>query len=88
MADQIITITIPSEKVAIALQGFLKIYPNTETIWVDPEDGSVAPQVAKYTTSQWVKEMVRRILVRDVYRGLAMLKAETDVIIKDDTVAQ
>ena len=31
MADQIITITIPDEKTAKALEGFLKIYPNTET---------------------------------------------------------
>ena len=32
MADQIISLTIPDAKVQIALQGFLKIYPNVETI--------------------------------------------------------
>ena len=76
MADQTITLTIPEAKVAIALQGFLKIYPNKETIpdpdWTDPEDGSEAPQIAKYTDKQWVREQLRRICVRDIRRGIQM----------------
>ena len=64
MANKVITITIPDAKVATALQGFLAIYPNTEK---NPDDS------LKYTNSQWVSEMMRRILVRDVRRGLQVL---------------
>ena len=89
-ADQVITITIPSEKVAIAVQGFLKIYPNNETIddpeWVDPEDGSEAPQIAKYTTAQWVREQIRRILVRDIRRGLQMQAIQDAQVALDDEI--
>ena len=90
MADQIITITIPSDKVAIAVQGFLKIYPNGETIddpeWVAPDpntDNEVAPQIAKYTTAQWIKEQVRRLVVRDIRRGLGMIRSEQIAQVED-----
>ena len=90
MADQIITITIPDAKVAVALQGFLKIYPNRETKddpeWVDPEDGSRAPQVPKYSTSQWVREQIRRIVVRDIRRGLQMQAVQDAQIPLDDEI--
>ena len=72
MPDQIITITIPSEKVATALQGFLKIYPNP----------------GGYTNAQWVKEKVRRIVVGDIRRGLQMLADENNVVAEDNTIVQ
>ena len=90
MTDQIITLTIPEAKIAIALQGFLKIYPNKETIpdpnWIDPEDGSEAPQIAKYTDKQWVREQLRRICVRDIRKGLQMAANENVKIEIDNEI--
>ena len=69
--DVVLSITIPEAKVAKALEGFLKIHPNTEL----NEDGT--PQ---YTDKQWVKEWVRRIFIRDIHRGLQMIKNESVVL--------
>ena len=80
MADVTLSYKIPEASVETAMEGFLKIYPNTETTadpeWVDPEDGSQAPQIAKYTDPQWIKEQIRRIIVRDIKRGLHMIRNE------------
>lgn len=79
MADQVINLTIPSEKVATALQGFLKIYPNVEK----NEDGS-----PKYVNDKaWVQERIRRNLVRDIRRGLQIIENENSIIPIDDTIA-
>ena len=78
-ADVVITITVPDAKVAIALEGFLGIYPNIEK----NEDGS-----AKYTDKQWVNERMRRILVRDVRRGLQIIANKAAKVEEDDTIAQ
>lgn len=91
-ADVTITLTIPSEKVETALEGWLSIYPNSETIpdpeWVDPEDGSEALQIARWTNKQWVREKIRRILVRDVRRGLTMKAQQEIQITEDNDIAQ
>ena len=91
-ADVVLTITVPSEKVEVATAGFLKIYPNNETVpdpnWVDPVDGTPPDTVAKYTTKQWVTEKVRRNLVRDIRRGLQMIALEASQVAEDDTIAQ
>ena len=90
-SDVTISIRIPEEKVATALEGFLKLYPNNETIadpeWVDPEDGSEAPQVAKYTTKGWVTEKVRRIIIRDVRRGLQSIQNQQNQVEEDNDLA-
>ena len=80
MADAIITITIPDAKVATAKTGFLKIYPNTEMT----ED---EVPVAKYTDVQWIREQVRRLIIRDVRRGLQMVANEAASVADDDTLA-
>lgn len=53
--------------------GMLAVFPNKETIpdpnWVDPGDGSSAPQIAKYTDSEWLKEVIRRWIAQQVRRG-------------------
>ena len=89
MPDVTLSFTIPEAKVAIALEGFLKIYPNNEIIpdptWIDPEDGSEAPHIPKYTNAQWVKEKIRRIIIRDIRRGLSMIRNETISQIEDTT---
>ena len=91
MADVQLLITIAEAKVAVATQGFLKIYPNRETIddpeWVDPEDGSTPDQIPKYTTKEWVEEKLRRLLVRDIRRGLQMIANEEAVVPLDDDIA-
>ena len=76
MADQVITLTIPDAKVQTALQGYLKIYPNNET--VSEEDST-----PKYTDAQWVNEKMKRLFVRDVKRGLQMIRNETVSQIED-----
>ena len=92
MPDKIINLRIPDAKVATALQGFLAIYPNNETTpdpeWVDPEDGSEAPQIAKYTNSEWVTEKVRQIVVRDIRRGLQMVANQDTQIANDNSLVE
>ncbi len=82
MADVILEITIPDAKVSTATTGFLKIYPNTDL--VDPADSESG---LKYTTKDWVEEKLRRLLVRDVRRGLQMIENEASVIAVDDGLA-
>ena len=79
MKDQTINLTIPSEKVATALEGFLTIYPNGE-VTEDDEP------VAKYTDKQWVTEQIRRIVVRDIRRGLQMKANQAAQVESDDTI--
>ena len=81
MADHIIKITVPDAKVAIALEGFLAIYPNSE-MTEDEEN-----PVAKYTHAQWVDEKMRRILIRDVRRGLQVLANREVTVAEDDDLA-
>ena len=92
MADKIITLRIPDAKVTTALQGFLAIYPNNDTIpdpeWVDPDDGSVAPEVEKYTNNQWVNEKIRSIVVRDIRRGLQKLANQAAQVANDDDLVE
>lgn len=79
-ADQTISFTIPEAKVAQAMQGYLKLYPNTE---VDP-----ITQQPKYTDAQWIKESIRRNIVNDIRRGLQVIANENAVITGDDSVVQ
>jgi len=77
--DQVITLTIPEAKVQVALEGFLKIYPNNEMT----EDET---PVAKYTNAQWVREKIRRLVVRDVRRGLQMISNENAQVVIDNEI--
>lgn len=95
MADQIISLKIPDAKVAVALAGFLKIYPNYETIldpdWVEPDpnpDNEKQPRIPVYTNAQWVTEQIRRIIIRDVRRGLQMIATEGAQVPIDDGIAE
>jgi len=92
MADQTIALKIPSEKAPIALEGYLTIYPNMETKddpdWVDPEDGSTAPQITKYSGKQWIIEKVRRLLIRDIRRGLQMKANIAARVVEDDSLVK
>jgi len=77
MADYTLTFKIPSEKVNKALEGFLKLYPNEELN---------KDKTPKYTNQQWVKEKIRRVIIRDIHRGLQMIKNEQNIIQYDDTI--
>ena len=82
-ADQVVTITIPSDKVAVAVEGFLAIYPNMEV--VDPvTEGSPL----KYTTAEWIREKTRRAFVATVNRGLQKKASEAARVASDDGVAE
>lgn len=92
--DIIITQTIPSDKVEKALKGYLGLFPNMETIddpsWEDPEDGTEAPQIAKYTDKQWVDEKQDRLLRQNIKRGLikiAMNEARKSISVDDEIVS-
>ena len=86
MADITLTLTIPEAKVETALQGFLKIYPNSETIQDPQADPEVDTPIAKYTNAQWVKEKLRRIVVRDVRRGLQMIASAEAQVAEDNDI--
>jgi hypothetical protein len=91
----IITITIPTAKVAKALKGYLKLYPNRE---MKPNPAFVSaeetPEVEEfleenlYTDKQWVNEQVKRLFVRDVHRGLNVIAKEEAVLETDNTLIE
>ena len=69
-----LTYTIPAGKLAEYVGDYIYVHKNTETIpdpaWVDPEDGSQAPQVAKYATdAAWVREHILRYIRSQIIRG-------------------
>ena len=73
MADIVISLKISSDKVQKALEGFTKIYPNDEKIL--GEDGYMT-ETPKYSNSAWVSEKIRRLIVKDIKRGLGMIRQE------------
>jgi len=79
MADVNIVLKIPSEKVTVALEGFLTIYPNNEVVSQDD-------LALKYTNKEWVLEQIRRIVIRDIRRGLEMKRQNSNVIPIDDSL--
>ena len=79
MADVIINLVVPSEKVAKALEGFLKIYPNSEMTEEETPKN-------KYTDKEWVTERIKRLVIRDVRRGLQMTANETTNIAEEEWV--
>ena len=87
-----VTYNFSPDQVDKIIEGTCYLYPNVETIddpeWVDPEDGTEAPQIPKYTAPQWTKEKYRRIIIRDTRRGLTKKRNETqvDVDLPDDAV--
>lgn len=72
-----IVLTIPEASITKARTGYFKLYPNIEK----DEEG-----VALYTDLGWFKEKLRRIIIRDIHRGLQMIQNESAVVEKDDTI--
>lgn len=77
MANLTIELVIPEAKIQTAKTGYFKLYPNVEK----NEDGS-----AKYSDLDWFKERLRRMIVRDINRGLNMIATQAAVVEKDDTI--
>ena len=79
MPDLVITVTIPSAKVAAYRTKFLKAQPIPlvpDPEWVDPEDGSEAPMIAEFTAAQWFKEFLRRQVAKQLRRGEAAINRD------------
>ena len=69
-----LTYTIPDEKLADYVEAYTYVHKNNETQddpeWVDPEDGTTAPQVPKYATdAAWVREHILRSIKGQIVRG-------------------
>ena len=88
MPDINLNVKIVDAKVAKLSEGFLKLYPNAETIpdpeWVAPDpnpDNEVAPQIPKYaTTKAFVEAWISDKLINEASRGLNVLKREAQQI--------
>ena len=77
-ADIVLRVTVkdsPTQTEDIA--GFLYVVPNDRTIpdpeWVDPEDGSEAPRIAKYTNKQWAEAYLAEKLEKLMSRGRTLM---------------
>ena len=73
MADITLSYTIPDGKKADYIADYIYIHKNDETKddpeWVDPEDGSVAPQVPAFSDGAWVREHILRGIRKQIIRG-------------------
>ena len=63
--SKIFTDTVPTDMEAKVKEAYLAIWPNTNMIadpdWVDPEDGSQAPQIPEYPNDWvWIQYKIRR----------------------------
>jgi hypothetical protein len=60
-------------------------FPNTETIddpdWVDPEDGTEAPQIQKYTDDEWLDIKTWKILASCSRKGQIMIDASDNMVV-------
>lgn len=91
-ADQALNYNIPNAKAAWVVEGYTYMYPNSETIddpaWVDPLDGSTPDQIPKYTDKQWVKEKIRRNILKIIRRGHQIKAKDAIEISADDTALE
>jgi len=73
VANVVLSYTIPQAKAVEYISDYVYVHKNTETIddpeWVDPDDGSKAPQIPKYTDAQWVREHILRSVKAQIVRG-------------------
>ena len=58
-------------------------FPNTETVdkpgWVDPEDGTEAPQVLKYTDAEWLDKCTAMYFNRCSAKGQIIIDKKNNV---------
>lgn len=69
-ADINLCITIPDAKVQRAKTGFFEVRPIPQIPdpdWIDPKDGSIAPEIDQYTPKTWI-----RICICDFIKGTVL----------------
>ena len=84
------TISIPDGNLIRDKVAFLVVHKNNEMIpdpeWIDPEDGSEAPLINKYTDAEWIREYVRQHLKGQIERGYNVLhrnaQEKVDVVVE------
>ena len=81
MDDVLLNFTVPGAMVTLALKGFLARYPNDEKTDV-PDDET--PE-ALYTDGEWVREKIKRIIIRDIQRGLEIARDKEVAEVEDTT---
>lgn len=68
-----ITIEVPDLKMGNYVDDYVYVHKNVEQIddpkWVDPEDGTKAPKVNKYTDEEWMVEHIAKYITGQVKRG-------------------
>ncbi len=80
-----VTLSIPDGNVAEVIETivWLQAIPQIpDPNWVNPEDGTSAPLVDKYTGAQWAREFIRRWLIENIKnkrQSLAMQAAREAV---------
>ena len=79
-ADVVLSVKIPSAKVAVGAPAFLRLHPNVE------ENEDETPKYA--TTKLWVQELLRRYLAREIHRGRKLLERDASVVGYDDGMAE
>ena len=84
------TISIPDGNLVADKTAFLAVHKNNEMIpdpeWINPEDGSEAPLINKYTDAEWIREYVRQHLKGQIERGYNVLhrnaQEKVDVVVE------
>jgi hypothetical protein len=84
MADLQVTLTFPDVNKVADMESYLRIHPNIRTIddpaWVDPEDGTEAPQIPEYTDGQWVKQHIVEFVRTQIIRGRVLQHKDAENI--------
>ena len=85
--DVLITIRVPAAKVQAFRAAFLAYMPNNETepdpAWIDPHDGTTAPEIAKYTDKAWIRESGVRWYKRCNHKGNIIIAQQAQIIDPD-----
>ena len=89
MADVSLTITVPSDKVAILTPWYLAERPIPQIpdpAWIDPGDGSSAPMIDEYNLKTWVEMGIRDHVKLICRRGKLKLDMAADAATWDDNI--
>ena len=69
MPDVTLSMTAPqAARASAAINGLWPIPQIDDPDWVDPEDGSGAPQVDEFTSMEWAKNRLRNWLAKTTRR--------------------
>lgn len=78
---------IPAAKRAEVRDAIFEVLPNSSTIpdpeWVDPEDGSMAPQIPEFTAEEWGDEIIWAYLWKLYRKGKNIIRDRDAVDLTD-----